>query len=205
MEVEMAGLTSAQDVLAHELTSIHSAERQISRALPRLMRKMSSDQLRHMVDKRLSRGASLIDEVDDVLDELEVSKARAKNLGAEGLIADATDLLEDTEDNSLIDPLVLAAVQKLEHYCIAAWGTAAALGRLLDQDEAVNLMERVLQEGKRFDEELTELAESEINRTMLQRSDEKDQAGEGKDNKGKRARRKAGARHSSGKKQGKSR
>ena len=121
----MAGLTSAQDVLAHELTSIHSAERQISRALPRLMRKNSSDQLRQMLDKRLSQGASLIDEMDDVLDELEVSKARAKNLGAEGLIADATDLLEDTEDNSLIDPLVLAAVQTLEHYCIAALGRSA--------------------------------------------------------------------------------
>jgi ferritin-like metal-binding protein YciE len=205
MEVAMAGLASAQDVLAHELTSIHSAERQISRALPRLMRKISSDQLRQMLDKRLSQGASLIDEIDDVLDELEASKPRPKNLGAEGLIADATDLLEDPLDDSLIDPLVLAFVQKLEHYCIAAWGTAAALGRLLDQDEAVNLMERVLQEGRRFDEELTALAESEINRTMLQRSDEKERTGKGDEDKGKRARRKAGARRSGGRKQGKSR
>ena len=201
----MAGLTSAQEVLAHELTSIHSAERQISRALPRLMRKISSDQLRQMLDKRLSRGASLIDEIDDVLDELEASKSRPKNLGAEGLIADATDLLEDTHDDSLIDPLVLASVQKLEHYCIAAWGTAAALGRLLDQDEAVNLMERVLHEGRRFDEELTELAESEINRTMLQRSDEKERAGTRDEDKGKRTRGKAGALGSEGRKQGKSR
>jgi hypothetical protein len=67
---------------------------------------------------------------------------------------------------------VLAAVQKTEHYCIAAWGTAAALARLLDEDEVVRTMEQVLDEGKRFDEEMTKLAEEEINPRMIEGGEE---------------------------------
>jgi ferritin-like metal-binding protein YciE len=165
---KMAALGSAQDLLAYELKEIHSAERQLSRALPQLMKKVSSTQLRDMLDRRLKRGAELIEEIDDVLAELESPKGRQKNVAAEGLIEDATHHLGALGEDSLVDPLVLASVQKLEHYCIAAWGTAAAIGRLLEQHEAVNAMERALHEGKRFDEELTELAESEINPAMLE-------------------------------------
>jgi ferritin-like metal-binding protein YciE len=63
--------------------------------------------------------------------------------------------------------VLLGAVQKLEHYCIAAWGTSASLGRLLNQPSVVTLMERLVEEGKRDDEALTQLAESEINPAMI--------------------------------------
>src|SRR5215204_729345 len=172
MEFQMPTLNSPQDVLAYELKAIHSAERQVSRALPRLMKKISSDQLREMLEKRLEQGSTLMEEIDDVLEELEAPKARPRNLAAEGLIAEAGDLLEEAQEESLVDPLILASVQKLEHYCIAAWGTAAAFARLLEQDKAVNAMERALAEGKRLDEKLTELAESEVNTTMMQGSGE---------------------------------
>jgi ferritin-like metal-binding protein YciE len=67
----------------------------------------------------------------------------------------------------LLDAVLLGAVQKLEHYCIAAWGTTASLGRLLEKPAVVSLMERVLEEGKRDDAALTQLAESEINPAMI--------------------------------------
>jgi ferritin-like metal-binding protein YciE len=184
MEFRMPALNTPQDVLAYELKVIHSAERRVSRALPRLMKKVSSDQLRQMLEKRLEQGSSLMEEINDVLEELEAPKARPRNVAAEGLIAEATDLLEEAQEESLVDPLVLGSVQKLEHYCIAAWGTAAALGRMLEQDKAVEAMERALKEGKRLDDELTELAESEINPTMMQGSKELDE-GEGDEGKGK--------------------
>jgi ferritin-like metal-binding protein YciE len=189
----MPALNSPQDMLAYELKAIHSAERQVSRALPRLMKKITSDQLREMLEKRLEQGSTLIEEIDDVLEELEAPKGRPKNMAAEGLIAEATDLLEEAEEESLVDPLVLASIQKLEHYCIAAWGTAAALGRLLEHDKAVEAMERALEEGKRLDDELTELAESEINPTMMAGSEGEEEGGEEDDDKSQRGRSSGGS------------
>jgi ferritin-like metal-binding protein YciE len=163
----MATLRNAQDMLATELKEIHSAERQLSRAVPRLLKKVNSQRLRDKLEERLQQGAWLIDQIDDVLEEMEAPKARQKNIAAEGLIEDANHHLEQSRDDTLVDPLVLASVQKIEHYCIAAWGTAASLGRLIGQDKAVKVMERALDEGKALDAELTELAESEINRGMM--------------------------------------
>jgi ferritin-like metal-binding protein YciE len=194
MEFRMPALNSPQDVLAYELKAIDSAERQLSRALPRIMKKLSSDQLREMLEKRLEQGATLMEEIDGVLEELEAPKARPRNAAAEGLIAQATDLLEEAQDKSLVDPLVLGSVQKLEHYCIAAWGTAAALARMLEQKKAAKAMERALKEGKRLDDKLTELAESEINPTMMKGTGEAEEGEEKAEGEAQRRGRSGGSR-----------
>src|SRR3954447_5727911 len=163
----MPALRSPEDLLALELKQIHSAERQLSRALPRLARQVDSDRLREMLDRRREQGAGLIERIEDAVEEVETTKARQKNIVAEALIEDFNEHLGDIEEDAMIDAFVLAAVQKTEHYCIAAWGTAAALARLLDEDEIIRTMEQALNEGKRLDEEMTKLAEEEINPRML--------------------------------------
>jgi ferritin-like metal-binding protein YciE len=163
----MTGLSSPEDVLATELKEIYSAERQLSRAIPKLAKKTSSDRLRQMLDRRCEQGAALIEELDDTLDDMDVPKARPKNIAAEGLIDDTNHHIEEIEDEKLLDPVLLASMQKIEHYCIASWGSAKAIGRLLGQDKVVKTMQQVLDEGKRFDEEMTKLAEEEVNPAML--------------------------------------
>jgi ferritin-like metal-binding protein YciE len=163
----MAGLRSAEQVLANELKEIYSAERQLSRALPRLAKKVQSERLRDMLEERREQGAILIERLDDTLEQMQVSKSRQKNSAAEALIEDMTQHMEEVDNEMLLDPLLLASVQKIEHYCIAAWGTAAAMGRLLGQDKVVKTMEQVLNEGKRFDEQMSQLAEKELNPRML--------------------------------------
>ena len=174
----MPGLRSADQVLANELKEIYSAERQLTRTLSRLAKKASSERLREMLDQRREQGTMLIERLDDVFEEMQLSKGRPKNPAAEGLLDDVTHHLEMLDDEKLVDPVLLADTQKIEHYCIAAWGTARSLGRLLEQDKLVDAMEQVLEEGKRFDEELTKLAEEEVNPRML--GDEE----EGEDNEG---------------------
>jgi ferritin-like metal-binding protein YciE len=171
---QMPTLRSPEDILTTELKEIYSAERQLSRAIPRFVKKISSDRLRQMLEQRVQQGAALIDQLDEALEEMEVPKARPKNIAAEGLLEDVSQHLDEVEDDRLIDPLLLASVQKIEHYCIASWGTAAAIGRLLDEDKVVKAMERVLDEGKRFDEELTKLAAEEINPQMLEGEEEEE-------------------------------
>ena len=168
----MPALRSPEDLLALELKQIHSAERQLSRALPRLARQVDSDRLREMLERRREQGAGLIERIEDALEEMQTTKARQKNIVAEALIEDVNEHLGDIEDDAMVDAFVLAAVQKTEHYCIAAWGTAAAMGRLLGQDKVVKTMEQVLNEGKRFDEKMTDLAVRELNPRMLDGGEE---------------------------------
>jgi ferritin-like metal-binding protein YciE len=158
---------TAQDVLVTELKEIHSAERQLSRAVPKLSRRIASQALKTKLQERREQGAQIIEELDGIFEEMGVTKARPKNVAAEGLIEDMSEHLEEIDNPALLDAVLLGAVQKLEHYCIAAWGTSASLGRLLDQPAVVTLMERLVEEGKRDDEELTKLAESEVNPAMI--------------------------------------
>jgi ferritin-like metal-binding protein YciE len=170
----MPGLRSPEELLSNELKAIHSAERQLSRALPRLKKQVSSEALAGMLDTRVEQGETLIEEIEAILEEMETTKGRPKNLAAEGLIEDLAQQIERVEDEKLIDPVLLASVQKVEHYCIAAWGTAAAMGRLLEAPRVVKTMERVLGEGKKFDEEMTKLAEAEVNPAMLSEEEEEE-------------------------------
>jgi ferritin-like metal-binding protein YciE len=166
-EVDMPAPKTAQDVLVTELKEIHSAERQFSRTVPKLSRAISSQPLKDALQARREQGAGIIEELDSIFEDMGVTKARPKNVAAEGLIEDMNEHLEEIDNPALLDAVLLGAVQKLEHYCIAAWGTSASLGRLLNQPSVVTLMERLVVEGKRDDEALTQLAESEINPAMV--------------------------------------
>src|SRR3954469_17011113 len=171
---------SPEDLLTTELKEIYSAERQLTRALPKLQKQIASERLREMLNRRRDQGTALIEQLDEIFEEMEVSKGRVKNVAAEGLLEDMNQHIEEIKERRLLDPVLLASLQKVEHYCIAAWGTAASMGRLMGQQAVVTTMERVLEEGKQFDNELTELAEHEVNPAMLGEGEDDDQEDEGK-------------------------
>lgn len=164
-------IRSPQDLLTKEVKEIHGAERQLSRAIPKLAKAAGSEKLREMLQRRREQGAILIEALDEALEEMEVSKARVKNVAVEGLIEDATQHVDEIENEKMLDAALIGDVQKLEHYCIAAWGTARSMGQLFGQQKVVEAMEQAIQEGKRYDEEMTQLAESEINPAMLDGDD----------------------------------
>jgi ferritin-like metal-binding protein YciE len=163
-------LRSPADLLTQEVKEIHSAERQLSRAMPKLAKAVSSQRLREMLEKRREQGATLIESIDEALEELGTTRARKKNDAIEGLIEGANQHIEEISDKKMLDAALIGAVQKIEHYCIAAWGTVASMGRLFEQQKTVEAMERALDEGKRFDQEMTQLAETEVNPAMLSRT-----------------------------------
>jgi ferritin-like metal-binding protein YciE len=159
---------SATELLVLELQQIHSAESQLSRALPRLNKVVESQTLRDMLELRLQQGEQVISDVESALDELDESPGRRKNAAAEGLINDAREQIQEIEAGPALDAVLIAGIQKTEHYCIAAWGTVRSLAQATNQKDAVQAMERALQEGKKFDEQLTQLAEEEITPELLQ-------------------------------------
>ena len=176
----MPAMRSPQDLMMMELKEIYSAEKQLMRALPKLQKQVTSQRLRQMLDRRREQGMETLEHLDEIFDEMQTRKGRVKNLAAEGLLEDMLQHLDEIEDEAMLDAVLLASMQKLEHYCIAAWGTVASMGRLMGQRSAVNAMERLLAEGKRFDGELTTLAEREINPAMMQGNDDSGERGRGR-------------------------
>lgn len=166
------------DLLVMELQQINSAESQLSRVIPRLARAAESEKLRQMLERRHEEGERILGELEAAFDELEESPGRNRNVAAEGLINDAREHIQEIEDGPALDAVLIASLQKTEHYCIAAWGTAKSLGQALEQKSTVKAMERALKEGKRFDEQLTELAEQEITPALLSVESEDAEEGE---------------------------
>jgi ferritin-like metal-binding protein YciE len=197
-------LRSPADLLTQEVKEIHSTERQLSRAMPKLAKAVSSQRLREMLEKRREQGATLIESIDEALEELGTTRARKKNDAIEGLIEGANQHIEEISDKKMLDAALIGAVQKIEHYCIAAWGTVASMGRLFEQQKTVEAMERALDEGKRFDQEMTQLAETEVNPAMLRQDEEgegeEEESGEEAGEEGQEE--KGGSKGSSRKKQG---
>lgn len=157
---------NSRDILITELKEIHSAERQMSRILPRLAKRAQSQPLKAKLEQRIEQGATIIEGLDRAFEEMDVTKARPKNVAIEGLIEDIGQHMEEIEVPRLLDPVLLASMQKVEHYCIAAWGTARSLANAQGEQTVVKLMERALGEGKTYDDEMTELAEREVNPAM---------------------------------------
>jgi ferritin-like metal-binding protein YciE len=98
---------------------------------------------------------------------MDESPGRKKNVAAEGLINDAREHVQEIEAGPALDAVLIGAMQKTEHYCIAAWGTARALAQAVGQKTATRAMERALKEGGPFDERLTKLAAEEITPALL--------------------------------------
>jgi len=168
-----------QELLVMELQQIHSAESQLSRALPRLAKAVQSDTLREMLDQRVEEGERILKEIESAFDELEESPGRRRNVAAEGLIGDVREHVQEIAPGPALDAVLIAGIQKTEHYCIAAWGTAKSLAQSCEEKTTIRAMERALKEGKAYDEKLTELAEKEINPALESAEDEESEEGMG--------------------------
>ena len=166
------------ELLVLELQEIHSAESQLARTLPRLAKAVDSEELRHSIEERLSQGERLIGEIESALEEMDESPGRRRNVAAEGLISDARERVQEIESGPALDAVLIGSLQKTEHYCIAAWGTARSLASSAGQSEVVQCMERAIKEGKQVDEKLTKLAEEKINPQLFAEESEEGEESE---------------------------
>jgi len=149
-------------MLLEEMREIHSAERQLQRALPKLNRNIETEDLQSAMQARIEQSQRLIEDLDNAFEELGASKGRRKNAAVEGLLEETNELVDQIEDPMLREAALIGAVQKLEHYCIAAWGTSRSMAQALGRDSVVECMERALEEGKQQDQELTQIAEKQV-------------------------------------------
>jgi ferritin-like metal-binding protein YciE len=163
-------INSPADLLAHEMGLIVDAETQASEALRGLTGTLSDAELGRLLERRLMQGEEVLDGVRESLKQLGRGQDGVKNTVATALIQQGRELLDEVNGPELKRVVAIAAVQKLEHYCIAAWGTVRALAEEAGQEYLAELMTRALDEGKTLDADLTDLAEGQVNPGAIERA-----------------------------------
>jgi ferritin-like metal-binding protein YciE len=156
-------LDSLRKLYEDRLKDLHSAERQILEALPRMIKATSNDQLRGALEEHLAVTEQQLARLDTIFEELGKKGQGKRCKGMEGLLEEGKELLSEDAEPEVLDAGLLASAQHVEHYEMAGYGTAAAYARLLGETEAEKLLRQTLQEEKDADQKLTQLAESEIN------------------------------------------
>lgn len=157
-------LESMQDLYLHELKDIYNAEKQILQALPKMAEKATHIELRQAFEEHHRVTEEQVRRLDTIFDNLGQSASGKKCKGMEGLIEEGEEILEEDADPDVRDAALIAAAQRIEHYEIAAYGTARTYAQQLGFDNHVDLLQRTLDEEGQTDRRLTELAESRVNK-----------------------------------------
>lgn len=147
------------DLFVHDLSDIYSAEKQLSKALPKMARAATDPMLAQAFTDHLAETYGQIERIDQIVETMQIKLKRIKCAAMEGLVEEGKEVIEEVEEGPVRDAALIGAAQKVEHYEIASYGTLAALAKHLDQPEAVKLLLETLQEEKSTDDKLSKMAE----------------------------------------------
>ena len=157
-------LNSLRDLLIENLQDLHSAETQITKALPKMAKAATSEELRNAFENHLVQTEEQVGRVEEVFELLEMTARAKKCEGMAGMIQEGQQAIEDTDDGTATrDAALIIAAQKVEHYEIAAYGSLVQLAKTMGENEIAELLQETLDEEKETDQLLTELAVSGIN------------------------------------------
>ena len=156
-------LSNLRDLFVHELKDVHSAERQITAALPKMIKGADNPQLAKALEEHLRVTEGHVDRLDRILGALGETRGNKKCHGMEGLLEEGGELLKEKGEPEVLDAGIIAAAQKVEHYEIATYGTLVTWAERLGESEAQGLLEQTLGEEKEADRLLSQIAESAVN------------------------------------------
>ena len=151
------------ELLQDELKDLYSAENQIIKALPRMAKGASSPELKRAFERHLEETRRQVDRLNQIGEMLELKLTGKKCKGMEGLIEEGKEIMEELDDEDAIDAGLIGAAQKVEHYEIAAYGTARTHAEMLGYTRVAKLLQQTLNEEGATDKKLTALAESVVN------------------------------------------
>jgi ferritin-like metal-binding protein YciE len=157
-------MATLEDFLAHEIKDLHSAEKMILKALPKMAKAASDAQLRDAFEHHLEQTQEHVNRLEQVCEELGITPRGHRCKGMEGIIAEGEEIVEaENIDDAVRDAALIASAQRVEHYEIAAYGCAATYCAQLGHQRAKELLGQTLEEEKETDRTLTEIAESSSN------------------------------------------
>ena len=156
-------LNTLQNLYTDELRDLYNAENQLLKALPKMAKAASSEELKEAFEKHLEQTKGQVKRLEQVFEELD-EKPKGKTCRAmKGLIEEGSEILEEDGEKSVRDAGIIVAAQKVEHYEIAGYGSVRTFAHLLGQNKAAELLQATLDEESETNELLNRLAESVIN------------------------------------------
>jgi len=166
------------ELLVDQLKDLYDAEKRLTKAIPKLAKKATNDQLRSALEEHLEETEQQVARLEEAFEHMGET-ARAKPCaGMRGIIEEGNEHVgEDYEDDDLRDAVIIGSAQRVEHYEIAAYGTAIAHAKLLGQNEVVELLLESLNEEKAADEKLTEIAEGVVNLEAANQDEDEESEG----------------------------
>ncbi len=158
----MAKIESLHDMFVKELRDVYHAEKQITKALPKMAKNAESEALRTAFETHLEETRRQVERLEQIFEDLD-ERARAQRCaGMEGIIEESEELIGELE-GPVNDAALVASAQKVEHYEIAAYGTLETYARTLGLGSTADLLRETLDEEKATDKKLTQLAEAQLN------------------------------------------
>ena len=159
----MAAIESLDELLVSELRDLYDAEQRLTKAIPRLADVSSSSELVAALNRHLNETREHVTRLEQAFSELGEEVEAETCAGMKGLISEGDGQAGDIDEGSLRDAAIIGAAQRVEHYEIAAYGTAIAHARLLGHDTTARILETTLEEEKAADRTLSDIAESVVN------------------------------------------
>ncbi|MBE0543383.1 MAG: ferritin-like domain-containing protein [Verrucomicrobia bacterium] len=151
------------ELFLDELADILHAEKQLTKALPKMAKAAKSEELTTAFESHLAETENQIKRLEQVFASLDEPVKSKECKAMKGLLEEGKDLMEELKDSSALDSGLIAAAQKVEHYEIASYGTVCAWAEQMGHDDAVELLTATLDEETAADEKLTAIAESIAN------------------------------------------
>jgi ferritin-like metal-binding protein YciE len=159
----MAETQTLHDAFLDELKDAYDAEKQLTKALPKLAKASTSSELRQAFEDHLEETNGHIQKLEQVFQSLD-EKAKGKHCdGIEGIIDEGKNVMDEDFEGATMDACLIAAGQRAEHYEIAAYGTLVAWAKTMGHNDAADLLQEILDEEKAADEKLNAIAESGVN------------------------------------------
>lgn len=156
-------MKTLEDLFVHELKDLMSAEKQLVKALPKMIKAATNDDLRQALESHLQETEEQARRLEEIFKQLDIPSRSMKCKAMEGLIEEGKEALEEEMEDSVRDAAIICAAQRVEHYEIAGYGCARTFADQLGHQDASRLLQRTLDEEKAADEKLTQIAMTAVN------------------------------------------
>jgi ferritin-like metal-binding protein YciE len=170
----MADMNTLNVLFENELRDVYDAEKQILKALPKIVKAVTNDDLRKALLAHLEETRGQVVRLEQAFESIDLKPKGKHCAGMAGILEEGGDLLEEDGDEAVLDAAFIAGCQRVEHYEIVAYGCLMAWAKLLGYHEALNLLKANEQEEKAADAKLSKLAESTVNPQAMSAADSDD-------------------------------
>ncbi len=159
------------DLYVEELRDLYNAERQILKALPKIIKAASHDDLKEALESHRQQTEGHVTRLEQIFEYLGKNAKGKTCHGMEGVLSEGAELIEEGPEAEVLDAGIIAAAQRVEHYEIAAYGSVRTWAEQLGFNDHVELLEQTLDEEKEADQKLTQLATESINEEAAQETE----------------------------------